>query len=245
MNSSLTLHWACFSTPAPLNRFSPHQLTQRMAFNHHWRPAWIFIDPGVACETICRVRVLMKISELLSLWTAPRVGLLISNQSFWVCFCDKASYSDWNFSTGATVISISFNIYLNVIPAISNQYTSSAAQTDYILHPLAPWSCQWIIPVIFLTFFPYFYSCLSLDFDCVVLNLRWIPAKDKRSKFALWNASHNFRASKEKDRHSLAESEMSAWRQPITPAFTPHPPPYTSQQKWYFMINFVTTEVTW
>lgn len=129
MNSSLTLHWACFSTPAPLNRFSPHQLTQRMAFNHHWRPAWIFIDPGVACETICRVRVLMKISELLSIWTAPRVGLLISNQSFWVCFCDKASYSDWNFSTGATVISISFNIYLNVIPAISNQYTSSAAQT--------------------------------------------------------------------------------------------------------------------
>lgn len=30
MNSLFTLHWACFSTPASLNRFSQQQLTQRI-----------------------------------------------------------------------------------------------------------------------------------------------------------------------------------------------------------------------
>lgn len=124
-----------------------------MAFNHNWRLAQTFIDPGVACETICHVRVLMKISELLSLWIAPKVGLLISNQSFWVCFNDKASNSEWKVSTGANVVSILFNIYLNVIPTIYNQYTSSATQTDYILHLFTPWSCLWIITVIFIHLF--------------------------------------------------------------------------------------------
>lgn len=124
-----------------------------MAFNHNWRIVQAFIDPGGACETICHVRVLMKLSELLSCWIAPKVGLLISNQSFWLCFNDKASNSEWRFSAGASVISILFNIYLNVIPTLYNQYTSSAMLTDYILHLLTPWSRLWIITVIFIHLF--------------------------------------------------------------------------------------------
>lgn len=123
-----------------------------MAFNQNWRLMQIFIDPRVAFETICHVRILMKISELLSIWIAPKVGLLISNQSFWVCFNDKASNLDWKFSAGANVILILFNIYLNAIPVMYNQYTSSVMQTDYILYLLTPWSCLWIITDVFIHF---------------------------------------------------------------------------------------------
>lgn len=123
-----------------------------MAFNQNWRLMQIFIDPRVAFETICHVRILMKISELLSIWIAPKVGLLISNQSFWVYFNDKASNLDWKFSAGANVISILFNIYLNAIPVMYNLYTSSVMQTDYILYLLTPWSCLWIITDIFIHF---------------------------------------------------------------------------------------------
>lgn len=66
MNSSFTLHWAVSSPQHHWTGFHSSS-SHRESFNHHWRPAWIFIDPGVACETICHVRVLMKISELLSL----------------------------------------------------------------------------------------------------------------------------------------------------------------------------------
>lgn len=83
-----------------------------MAFNQNWRLVQTLIDPGVAFEAMCHVRVLMKISELLSLWLAPKVALLISNQSFRVCFNDMCSNSEWKFSTGTNVISILFNIYL-------------------------------------------------------------------------------------------------------------------------------------
>lgn len=131
-------------------------LTQRMAFNHNLRLAQIFIDPGVACDTICHIRVLMKISELLSLWIAQKVSLLISNQSFRVYFNDKASNSEWKFSTGANVISILFNISLNVIPAILPKFSYADK-----LH-LAPLNSLIMSVNYYCRFHPLFFFALTL-----------------------------------------------------------------------------------
>jgi len=181
-----------------------------MAFNQNWRLVQILIDPGVAFETMCHVRVLMKISELLSLWLAPKVALLISNQSFWVCFNDKSSNSEWKFSTGTNVISILFNIYLNAVPSMYNLYTSSATQTDYILHLLTLWSCLWIITDIFThLFFSFPYACLSLEIYNVILNLAWIPAKDKYMSLLVECLTH-FKEVEREDQHLFAEN-MSVW----------------------------------